>query len=150
MNEFIRLVDEYFDSVFKFNVFIGIVAAIVVFILEIIYMNNHKKDNKKVERAKQLGNVVTAKRVHTWTDDRHGTSMDSWVYATYTYEVSGKLYRYKYMDRQFAPVTLTLYYISNPRKVFTGEEKENTFFSLLFYLVPIAVAVIIINLLGGV
>lgn len=150
MNELIELVEEYFDSVFNFNVFVGIVAAIVVFILEIIYMNKHKKVNRKVEKAKQLGNVVTAKRISTWTDNRHGTSMDSWVYATYTYELSGKTYRYKYMERQFAPVTLTLYYLDNPRKAFTGTEKKNSFFSLFFYLIPIAVAVIIINLLGGV
>lgn len=150
MNEFIKLIEEYFNSVFNLNVFIGIAAAIVVLILEIIYMNKHKKINKKVEKAKQLGNIITAKRVHTWTDNRHGTSMDSWVYATYTYEVSGKSYHYKYMERQFAPVTLTLYYINNPRKVFTGKAKKNIFSSLLFYLIPIAVAVIVINMLGGV
>ena len=149
MNEFIELVEEYFDSVFNFNVFVCIVAAIVVLILEIIYMNKHKKVNRKVEKAKQLGNVVTAKRVSTWTDNRHGTSMDSWVYATDTYELSGKTYRYKYMERQFAPVTLTLYYLDNPHKAFTGTGKR-TVFSHFFYLIPIAVTVIIINLLGGV
>lgn len=76
MNEFAELVEEYFNSVFNFNVFVGIVAAIVVLIFEIIYMNKHKKVNKKVEKAKQLGNVVTAKRVSSWTDNRYGTSMD--------------------------------------------------------------------------
>lgn len=150
MNEFAELVEEYFNSVFNFNVFVGIVAAIVVLIFEIIYMNKHKKVNKKVEKAKQLGNVVTAKRVSSWTDNRYGTSMDSWVYATYTYELSSKTYRYKYMGRQFAPITLTLYYLDNPRKAFTGTEKKNSFLSLFFYIIPIAVAVIIINLLGGV
>lgn len=150
MNEFVKLIEEYFDSVFNLNVFIGIIAAIVVLVFELNYMNKHNTSNKKIEKAKQLGNVVTAKRIHTWTDNRHGTSMDSWVYATYTYDVAGKSYRYKYMDRQFAPVTLTLYYVNSPRKVFRCEGKKNAFFSLLFYLVPIAVAVIIINLLGGI
>ena len=150
MGEFVDLINEFFNSVFNINVFIGIAAAIFVLVLEIIYMNKHKKVNRKVEKAKQLGNVVTAKRVSTWTDNGDGTSMDSWVYATYTYELSGKTYRYKYMKRQFAPVTLTLYYLDNPRKVFTGTEKKNSFFSLFFYLIPMAVAVIIINLLGGV
>lgn len=150
MNEFLGLIEEFFTSVFNFNVFVGIIAAIVVLILEIIYMNKHKKVNKKVEKAKQLGNVVTAKRIKTWNDDITGTSVDSWVYATYVYEIRGKTYQYKYMDRQTAPITLELYYIDNPRKAFTDKEKKNAFISLLFYLVPVAVAVITINLLGGV
>lgn len=150
MGEFLDLIEEFFNSVFNFNVFVGIVAAIAVFIVEIIYMNKHSKSNKRVEKAKQLGNVVTAKRIKTWNDDITGTSVDSWVYATYAYEICGKQYQYKYMDRQTAPITLELYYIDNPRKVFTGKEKKNAVLSLLFYLVPIAVAVIIINLLGGV
>lgn len=150
MNEFLGLIEEFFTSVFNFNVFVGIIAAIVVLAIEIVYMNKHGKSNKKVEKAKQLGNVVTAKRIKMWNDDITGTSVDSWVYATYVYEIRGRTYQYKYMDRQTAPITLELYYIDNPRKVFTGKEKKNAFISLLFYLVPIAVAVIIINLLGGV
>lgn len=150
MDEFVDLINEFFNSVFNINVFVGIVAAIFVLVLEIIYINKHSKSNKKVEKAKQLGNVVIAKRIKMWNDDITGTSVDSWVYATYTYEVRGKSYQYKYMDRQTAPITLELYYIDNPRKVFTGKEKRNTIISLLFYLLPIAVAVITINLLGGV
>ncbi len=150
MSDFLGLIDEFFISVFNFNVFVGIVVAIVVLISEIIYMREYTKCNKKVEKAKQLGNIVTAKRVKTWNDDITGTSVDSWVYAIYIYEVNGKTYQYKYMDRQTAPITLELYYIDNPRKVFTGKEKKNAILSLLFYLLPIAVAVITINLLGGV
>lgn len=43
--------------------------------------------------------MVDAKRIKTWDDDDTGTNVDSWVYAVYTYEVNGKAYKYKYMDR---------------------------------------------------
>ena len=42
---------------------------------------------------------------------------------------------------------LNLYYINNPNKVFHYEEKRSVF-SILFYIIPFALGIIVIKLLG--
>lgn len=150
MEEFLEILEKYRTEVFNFNVFVGIVAAIGVLILEIVWMRKRTNTNKQIAKAIKKGHVVDATRLKTWNDDITGTNVDSWVYATYSYEVDGKSYQYKYMDRANAPIKLKLYYLDNPHKAFSEKQKKKNIFSLLFYIIPIAVAVIVINLLGGI
>ena len=150
MEEFLNLIEEFRTTVFNVNVFVGIVAAVLVFIVEISFIRSRKKRNRRAERAAALGHVVMAKRIEVWDDDPTGANVNSWIHATYVYEVNGKNYQYKYMERAAAPITMKLYYIDNPRRVFSGKEKENGLLSILWYVFPIAVAIIVINLLGGI
>ena len=47
-----------------------------------------------------LGHVVTAKRIKYWDDGvTPGETTTSQYHATYAYEVSGKHYQYKYLER---------------------------------------------------
>ncbi len=146
--EFTSLLEEFFTSVFNFNVMCGVIAAIIVFIIEIKLMKKKTKKNKKVEKAKSLGHIVKGKRIKYWADDPH--SVNSWYHATYTYEVDGKEYKYKYMNKVVPPFDVTLYYINSPRKTFTAYEYKQNYSLILYYIIPIAVAIIVINCLGGV
>ena len=77
MSDFLNLNEEFKTSVFNFNVTCGIIAAVVVFILEVIFIRKHNKTNWKIEKAKKLGHVVQGKRVKAWDDDTSGCSVDS-------------------------------------------------------------------------
>ena len=147
MDEFTSLLEEFFTSVFNFNVMCGIIAAIIVFIFEIKIMKKKTKKNKKIEKAKRLGHIVKGKRIKQWDDSTAG-SVDFWYYATYTYEVDGKEYKYKFMNKIAPPFEVTLYYINSPRKVFTEYEYKVFSLDILFYIIPIAVAIIVINCFG--
>ena len=141
MDEFLRLMNEFGTSVFDVKIFCGIIAAILVFIMEIRFMQSHKKKNRRKEKAIQMGHVVRAKRTQAWDDDTSGYSVDSWYHAAYVYKVDGRTYKYRYLSKVFPPVTLSLYYINNPRRVFTGEEKKSTILSVLFYILPVSVLI---------
>lgn len=126
----------------------GLVVAIIVFVLEIRLFKSYKRKNRRRERAVQLGHVVQAKRVRAWDDDTTGYSVDSWFHARYVYEVDGREYTYRYMRKATPPVTLTLYYLSNPKRTFTGEEKEPWFLPIVCLALPILLGALVLRLLG--
>ena len=151
MTEFMELIEEFGTSVFNFNAFVGIVVMIVVFVLEVKWTRSHTSGNRRVEKALALGHVVEAKRVKYWDEaTTPGEQVTSWYHATYTYNVSGKQYQYKYLEREHPPVMIKLYYINNPRKAFRGEKKQSGALRILLLLIPIAVGVGVMLLLGGV
>ena len=129
----------------------GIVVTIVAFVIEIRWTRSHITSNKQVEKAINLGHVVEAKRVKFWDD---GITPDeqqtSWYHATYTYDISGKQYQYKYLERVYPPTIIKLYYINNPRKVFRGQKKQSAISKILFLIIPIAAGIGVTFLLGGV
>ena len=56
-----------------------------------------------------------------------------------------------YMSKVSPPYELTLYYINNPRKTFTNENKTKEHsMALLGLLFPIAVGILVVFLLGGI
>lgn len=102
-----------------------------------------------MEKATALGHVVTAKRIKYWDD---GVTPDekttSHYHATYAYEVSGKQYQYKYLERAVPPLQIQLYYLDNPGRAFRAKEKRSGFARVLFLLFPIAAGVAVMLLLG--
>ena len=87
-------------------------------------------------------------RVKTWDDDTTGYSVDSWFHARYVYEVDGRKYTCRYMRKVTPPVMLTLYYLNNPKKAFTGEEKESRFLPVVCLVLPILLGALVLQLLG--
>ncbi|OUN25974.1 hypothetical protein [Pseudoflavonifractor sp. An85] len=152
MSRFEMFLQRAAETQWNFNVFVALAVVVVLFVLEIIWMrrNNSKdRERKCVKKAKELGHVVYGKRISVWDDDLTRTSVSSYVHATYVYEVDGKEYKYNYLKRAAAPLTLKLYYINNPKRAFTGEKKSSVILSLLFYLIPLAAGIAVMNLLGG-
>lgn len=150
MSDFLNLIEEFKTSVFNFNVICGIIAAVVVFILEIIFIRKRNKTSWKIEKAKSLGHVVQGKRVKAWDDDTSGYSVDSWFHATYVFTVDGKEYKCRYLGKVSPPLVTNVYYINSPRKAFVENEYKQNYLSILLYIIPVAVAILVINCLGGV
>lgn len=149
--EFAALLEEFMTSVFQLPAFVGIVVMIVVFVLEVRWERAHPPVSRRVEKAVALGHVVNAKRIKYWDDGLTAAEKTtSWYHAAYVYGVSGKQYEYKYMEREFPPMTIKLYYIHEPRKTFRAQSKRGALSRLLFLLLPIAAGVAVMGLLGGV
>ena len=150
MEDFLNLIEEFKTSVFNFNVTCGIIAAVIVFILEIIFIRKRNKTSWKIEKAKSLGHVTQGKRIKAWDDDTSGYSVDSWFHATYVFTVNGKEYKCHYLGKISPPLVTNVYYINSPRKAFVENEYKQNYLSILLYIIPIAVAILVINCLGGV
>ena len=149
MLEVIALLEEFGTSVLQPGAVIGIAVTIVIFILEVRWTRSHPPHGRRVEKAAALGHVVTAKRIKYWdggvTPDEKTTSH---YHATYAYEVSGKPYRYKYLERAVPPVQIRLYYLDDPGRAFRAKEKRSGFAQVFFLLFPIAAGAAVALLLG--
>ena len=149
MSEVIALVEEFGTSVLQPGAVVGIAVTVILFILEVRWSHAHPPRSRRVETAVALGHVVTAKRLKYWDD---GVTPDekttSHYHATYAYEVSGKQYQYKYLERAVPPVQIQLYYLNNPGRAFRGKEKRSGFVQVFFLLFPILVGAATAYLLG--
>ena len=149
MSEVIALMEEFGTSVLQPSAVVGIAVTVILFILEVRWSHAHPPRSRRVEKAMALGHVVTAKRIKYWDD---GVTPDekttSHYHATYTYEVAGKQYQYKYLERAVPPVQIQLYYLDDPGRAFRSKEKRSGFAQVFFLLFPIAVGVAVMLLLG--
>lgn len=149
MAEVIALMEEFGTSVLQPGAVVGIVVTVILFILEVRWSHAHPPYSRRVEKAMALGHVVTAKWIKYWDD---GVTPDeqttSHYHATYAYEVSGKPYQYKYLERAVPPVQIQLYYLNNPGRAFRGKEKRSGFAQVFFLLFPILVGAATAYLLG--
>ena len=149
MAEVIALMEEFGTSVLQPGAVVGIAVTVILFILEVRWSHAHPLRSRRVEKAMALGHVVTAKRIKYWDD---GVTPDetttSHYHATYAYEVSGKQYQYKYLERAVPPVQIQLYYLDDPGRAFRGKEKRSGFAQVFFLLFPILVGAATAYLLG--
>lgn len=149
MSEVIALMEEFGTSVLQPSALIGIAVMVILFILEVRWSRAHPPHSRRVEKATALGHVVAAKRIKYWDD---GVTPDekttSHYHATYAYEVSGKQYQYKYLERAVPPLQIQLYYLDNPGRAFRAKEKRSGFAQVFFLLFPIAAGVAVMLLLG--
>ena len=150
ITEFMALMKE-FGTIVQFNAVAGIAVAVLVFVLEVRWKRSHTPKDKRIEKAIRLGDVVNATRSKFWDDGLTAAEQTtSYYHADYLYEVCGKQYQYKYLDRVFPPVAIKLYYINNPRRAFHQGAKKHSLSKLLLFLLPIAMGVGAALLLGGV
>ena len=149
MEEIIALSGEFGTAVLQPGAVIGLAITVGLFILEVRWSRAHPPRSRRAEKAKALGHVVTARRVKYWDD---GVSPDekttSQYHATYAYEVAGKQYQYKYLERAVPPVQIQLYYLDDPGRAFRGKEKRSGFAQVFFLLFPILVGAAAAYLLG--
>lgn len=150
MREFIDLMEEFKSSVFNFNVMCGIIAGIVVLIFEIIFIRKYVKKDRRKENALKKGCVIKAHRISMWDDGTTETSNNFYYHAKYRYDYADRTYTYKYMGKKAPPYEILLYYKKNPRRVWSDLETKHDPFVILFYLIPLAVTITVINVLGGV
>ena len=149
MSEVIALMEEFGTSVLQPGAVVGIAVTVILFILEVRWSHAHPPHSRRVEKAVALGHVVTAKRIKYWDDgvtpDEKTTSQ---YHAAYAYEVSGKPYQYKYLERAVPPVQIQLYYLDDPGRAFRSKEKRSGSAQVFFLLFPILVGAATAYLLG--
>ena len=149
MEEVIALFGEFGTSVLQPGAVIGLAITVVLFILEVRWSRAHPPRSRRAEKAKALGHVVTARRVKYWDDGvSPNEKTTSQYHATYAYEVAGKQYQYKYLERAVPPVQIQLYYLDDPGRAFRGREKRSGFAQVFFLLFPILVGAAAAYLLG--
>ncbi len=158
MEDLMELIREL-KELFTFNITMGFITLIVLYVAVMRWHAKNKlqfkpRRHKDIEKAVNRGHVVEGKMISMWEDTDDGTSTDpmSWVHAKYSYEVDGKSYIYRYMDRALPPDLLTLYYVDNPAKAF--RKKPNLvkifLYNSILHLIPWGTALAVISLLGGV
>ena len=124
-----------FQIVFTWSsIVIGFIVACIYYVW---YIKTPSKLEKKIQKAKENGNIVTATCVKTqFLAGRLDEETDSLKYGkqvvTYEYVVNGKKYKKKYSYQLPGsvsidyPYTLKLYYDEkNPRKVYTGSGNKH-------------------------
>ena len=149
MEEVIALFGEFGTSVLQPGAVISLAITVILFILEVRWSRAHPPRSRRAEKAKALSHVVTARRVKYWDD---GVSPDekttSQYHATYAYEVAGKQYQYKYLERAVPPVQIQFYYLDHPGQAFRGAEKRSLLLQIFLLLFPILVGAAAAYLLG--
>ena len=149
MEEVIALFGEFGTSVLQPGAVISLAITVILFILEVRWSRAHPPRSRRAEKAKALGHVVTARRVKYWDD---GVSPDekttSQYHATYAYEVAGKQYQYKYLERAVPPVQIQRYYLDHPDRAFRGAAKRSPLLQIFLLLFPILVGAAAAYLLG--
>ncbi|MBO4988670.1 MAG: hypothetical protein J6C63_07490 [Lachnospiraceae bacterium] len=149
--EFTNTLEEFgaFVSEAGMGIFIGVAAAILVFIVEVKWMNARKRKRTKKDEAIELGHIVNGQRIKFYDDTMPGeSSVGKHYHATYSYEVGGKGYQYRYFGAKFPPEQLEMYYINNPRRLFSDLDMKREPFALVFFFLPIIVMVIVTNLVN--
>ena len=141
---------EKFKQEFLPGDFLGVLAFVVIYAIELAYLKAHPpglKRNKKVERAKELGHVVKAHKIKDlYGERREHPNLNSEIYE---YEVNGKEYRYYFSEYAVAPQFLELYWISRPKNVFPYLPRKRMWTSYLATLLPFVVGGLIIAYFRG-
>ena len=125
----------------------GVAAAIATFIVEIILCKKgilFAGADKKLALAKQRGHMLTASRTSLRFRDREpeGTSTNRIYIANYEYTKQVTSTSMK------PPLTITLYYLNSPTKVFSEYDLGKNPLQILLYIVPVVVAYIVATVLG--
>ena len=132
----------------------GVAAAIVTFIIEIILCKKgilFAGADKKLALAKQRGHMLTAQRLSLRFRDRapENTTTNRVYIADYEYTVNGERHTKQVTSTSVKPpLTITLYYLNSPNKVFAENELGKNPLQILLYIVPILVAYVVATALG--
>ena len=135
-------------------VWCGVAAAIATFIVEILLCKKgilFAGADKKLALAKQRGHMLTAQRTSLRYRDRkpENTTTNRVYIANYAYTVNGKRRTKQVTSTSVKPpLTITLYYLHSPNKVFAESDLGKNPLQILLYIVPVLVAYIVATALG--
>lgn len=132
----------------------GAAAGIATFIIEIILCQKgilFAGADRKLALAKQRGHMLTAQRISLRFRDRkpENTTTNRVYIANYEYTVNGKRRTKQITSTSVKPpLTITLYYLNSPTKVFSEYDLGKNPLQILLYIVPVLVAYIVATALG--
>ena len=132
----------------------GVAAAIATFVIEVILCKKgilFGGADKKIALAKQKGHMLTATRISLRFRDRkpENTRTNRVYIANYEYTVSGKRRTKQVVSTSLKPpLTITLYYVNSPNKVFSEYDVGKNPLQIFLYIIPVLVAYIVATTLG--
>lgn len=132
----------------------GVVTAVIVFIAEAILCKRgiiFAGGEKKIAKARAAGNIIQATMVSCRYKDRgpNQNTANRMYIASYEYTVNGVKKRKSIVSTSIEPPRrIYLYYISNPKKVFSEYDAESGHWQILLYIVPVLAAFCVMKLLG--
>ena len=132
----------------------GAAAGIATFVVEIILCKKgilFAGADRKLALAKQRGHTLTATRASLRFRDRgsEDTRRNRIYIATYEYTVNGKRRTKQVTSTSVKPpLTITLYYLNSPTKVFSEYDLGKNPLQILLYIVPVLVAYFVATALG--
>lgn len=133
---------------------IGAIAAIVVFIVELsLYKKGliFASGDKKLERAQKAGNVIPATMIKCRYKDKEPSdkTINRMYIATYEYSVNGEKRTKRIVTTgSKPPYNLSFYYEDNPDRIFSSYDIRPSRWQFLLYVIPILVAVAVMKMLG--
>ena len=136
------------------EVWIGVFAAIFVFIIELILDVKYdifSSGDRKIEKARKEGKMLKATRIscsHYYKLDGKGRKR---VYmARYEYYIGERRKTKAIVTSMQEPLrTLTLYYTTSPNKVFSQYDiKGSSPLVIIIYILPIVVAFFVMKVFG--
>lgn len=139
-------------ATFGAPVWCGVISAIIVFVIEIILYNNKMifaGVEKKIQKAKEKGNVLKGYRVSCRYKDRDPqdkTANRMWI-ASYKYEIDGVEKEKQIISTSGQPPLYINLYYTDSKKVFTDHSGGNPF-KIVLYIIPILVAYFVMKLMG--
>ena len=135
-------------------VWIGVLAAIVTFIIEVILCTKgiiFAGGEKKIERARKEGKYAQGTLVELLYQNREpeGKTVNRLYSGIYEYTVEG-ITRTKrvVVPGNAPPKTLYFYYKKTPDHVFTEYDIGKNPFMILIYIIPVLVAFAVMTALG--
>lgn len=132
----------------------GVVAAIVVFVIEIVLMKKgliFSGGEKRLECARKAGHVIPATMIKCRYEDKDssGKTANRMYIATYEYSAFGAVQTARIVTVGTKPPNaISLYYDSHPGKVFSEYDIKPNPLQFLLYVIPIVVAVVVMKMLG--
>lgn len=132
----------------------GVAAGIATFIVEVVLCTKgilFAGADRKLALAKQRAHMLTATRTSLrFRDSEPEDTRSSRVYiASYEYTVNGKPRTKQVVSTSVKPpLTITLYYLNSPTKVFSEYDLGKNPLQILLYIVPILIAYIVATALG--
>ena len=138
-----------------YRVWIGIAVTIGIGIIEIILGRKgliSSRSTKRMQQARAKGHMLTAQLISR--DFEYVTEGDAdrrirTYIGTYEYEVNGRMKKVvETFYNMYPPMTLTMYYVSNPEKAFSEMKVTESSTNALFLLIAVASGVAVTMLLG--
>lgn len=133
---------------------VGAVAAIAVFGIEIILMKKgliFAGGEKRLERARKAKHTIPAVMIKCRYEDKDssGKTANRMYIATYEYVTLGETRTARVVTVGIKPPhSIVLYYDSHPNKVFSEYDIKPSPLQFLLYIIPILVAVAVMKMLG--
>lgn len=133
---------------------LGVLAGIIVFVIEFqLYKKGliFSGEEKKLERARNAGHVIPATMIKCRYEDRDssGKTANRQYIATYEYTALEKVRTARVVTVGTKPPhKISLYYDTNPGKVFSEYDCGPSRWGILLYIIPLVAAVLVMKMLG--